>query len=107
MGTVSRIIWVTSEYREEQNEAEQVLLKEGRLYHARRAGLGMCDDYRRSGANELVSGWSGVHTEVDIRGRLRVTVRLQWACGCRWKRSAIRQLHYYQDGDQLRIAVTD
>lgn len=106
MGDVSHICWVTPEYRLEQDYAEQVLLKEARSYHAKRAGLGMCDDYRRSGSNEIISGRSRVYTTVDIRGQLRVSVRVFWACGCRYKRTAVRQLHYYQDGDQLRIAVT-
>lgn len=97
---------MTREYDAEKAEAEQLLLKEARSYHARRAGLGMCDDYSRSGANEIVSGRSQCYATVNIRGRLRVTVRVVWACRCRYERSAVRQLHYYQDNDQLRIAVT-
>ena len=106
MGTLTRLCWMTDEYQEEKLEAEQILLKEARSYHARRAGLGMCDDYRRAGAADIVSGRSQCYAEVDLRGRLRITVSVHWACGCRYKRSAVRQLHYYQDGDQLRIAVT-
>ncbi len=107
MGTVSEIRWLTTEYEKEKDEATELHLAESRRYHARRAGLGMCDDYRRSGSNEVTSGRFHSSAAVDLRGQLRVSCTVWWKCGCRYNRHYVRQLHYYSDGDQLRIAVTE
>ncbi len=107
MGNVRPIIWITPEYDEEKRLATQLHLEESRRYHARRAGLGMCPAYHRSGSEELAGGRFHSTATVNIRGQLRVTAAIWWACGCRYKRDYTRQLHHYQDGDQLRIAVEE
>ena len=107
MGTVTALEWTTPEYEEEKKLAEVLHEKAARTYHARRAGLGMCDDYRKSGSGHIISGRTFSRATVNIGGRLRVTVQTLWACGCRYDRAYVRQLHYYKEGDQLRIAVID
>ena len=107
VGSVTAICWTTQEYEEEKKLAEVLHEKDARTYHARRAGLGMCDNYRKSGSGHVVSGKLFSRATVDLGGRLRVTVQVRWACGCRYDRAYVRQLHYYADGDQLRIAVAE
>ena len=107
MGTVSSIIWCTAEYEEEVNEALEKHIHDAEIYHRRRLGLGMCGDVRRSGINYLASGQLFKSATVDLAGRLRVHISVHWGCKCRYKRTYVRQLHYYADGDQLRIAVTE
>ena len=107
MGNVKHIVWCTPEYEEEKRLAENLHTAASRSYHARRAGLGMCPAYHRAGSKEVVSGQLFSRTTVDIGGRLRVACTTVWACGCRYKRAYVRQLHYYKDGDQLRIAVVE
>lgn len=107
MGDVTDITWFTREYEEEKKHVEEIHVKEGRSYHARRSGLGLCDDYRKSGSGHIVSGHLFSSATVGLRGYLRIRCTIWWACGCRYDRTYARQLRYYKDGDQLRIAVAE
>ncbi len=107
MGKPSKIVWKTQEYEEERKLAEDLHVKAAVTYHSRRIGLDLCSNRRKSGRGDGHSGSLFGSATVDIRGRLRIRCTVWWACGCRYDRTYVRQLHHIKDGDQLRIGIAE